>query len=105
MAIRFIATQLRRSARAASEGPSGVRTGDGLVCALRVHVSNETESEGLATARQAGLRYTSDDEPGLGRKRKGRGFAYVARNGKPLRDERELRRIRALAIPPAWTEV
>ncbi|HUE97184.1 MAG TPA: hypothetical protein VMN39_11015, partial [Longimicrobiaceae bacterium] len=34
-----------------------------------------------------------------------KGFTYVRADGKPLRSEAGLRRIRALAIPPAWTEV
>jgi DNA topoisomerase-1 len=56
-------------------------------------------------ARQARLRYVSDSEPGLSRKRRGRGFCYVTAAGKPLKDARQLRRITSLAIPPAWTDV
>jgi DNA topoisomerase-1 len=33
------------------------------------------------------------------------GFAYLRGDGKPLRSEPALERIRALAIPPAWTDV
>jgi DNA topoisomerase I len=68
-------------------------------------VSNEIASDGVATAQLAGLRYTSDEEPGIRRRRKGRGFAYVDRDGVPVRDDGELQRIRRLAIPPAWTDV
>ena len=82
-----------------------MRAGDGLICASRAQMSNEIESDGLATARQARLRYTSDEQPGIRRRRKGRGFVYVHPGGKPIRDEGELRRIRALAIPPAWNDV
>ena len=32
-------------------------------------------------------------------------FRYVHENGKPVGDERTLERIRALVIPPAWTDV
>src|SRR5688572_16641246 len=56
-------------------------------------------------ARRARLRYVSDSEPGFSRQRRGRGFAYLSTNGKPLADARHLERISALAIPPAWTEV
>jgi DNA topoisomerase-1 len=56
-------------------------------------------------ARQAGLRYTSDTQPGIRRVRRGRGFSYVDPDGKPVRDSETLARIRALAIPPAWTDV
>ena len=33
------------------------------------------------------------------------GFVFVAADGAPIADEDALARIRALAIPPAWTEV
>jgi DNA topoisomerase-1 len=33
------------------------------------------------------------------------GFAYLRGDGRPLRSEPALQRIRALAIPPAWTDV
>ncbi|MEX2584174.1 MAG: DNA topoisomerase IB [Gemmatimonadota bacterium] len=33
------------------------------------------------------------------------GFEYLRADGKPLRSEAALRRIRSLAIPPAWTDV
>ena len=39
------------------------------------------------------------------RRRSGRGFTYRDPNGRPIRDEETLERIRALAIPPAWTDV
>jgi DNA topoisomerase I len=55
--------------------------------------------------RAAGLRYVNDAEPGITRRRAGRGFAYTAPNGKRVRDRAELERIRKLAIPPAWTDV
>ncbi|HEX3318119.1 MAG TPA: DNA topoisomerase IB [Solirubrobacteraceae bacterium] len=43
--------------------------------------------------------------PGLRRRRRGRGFSYVDADGTPVDDEDTLTRIRALAIPPAWTDV
>lgn len=58
-----------------------------------------------AVARQAGLRYVSDTRPGIRREAVKDGFRYVLPDGKEVRDEDELRRIRAIAIPPAWTEV
>jgi DNA topoisomerase IB len=39
------------------------------------------------------------------RRRSGKGFGYRDAGGKPLRDAATLQRIRALAIPPAWTDV
>ena len=61
--------------------------------------------EAKDTAKRAGLRYSPDDGPGLGRRRKGRGWSYRRADGRHVRDPRERARIAALAIPPAWTEV
>jgi DNA topoisomerase I len=58
-----------------------------------------------AAARAAGLRYLSDDVPGIRRRRAGRGWRYVDARGEAIQDEEELQRIRALVIPPAWTDV
>src|SRR5438093_8148494 len=74
------------------------------VC-LALVMSNDVASDGVAAAQLAGLRYASDEQPGVRRRRKGRGFTYVDRDGVPIRDAGELRRIRRLAIPPAWTDV
>ena len=52
-----------------------------------------------------GLRHSTDRDPGISRRRSGRGFSYRGPNGRPIRDEETLDRIRALAIPPAWTDV
>lgn len=56
-------------------------------------------------ARAAGLRYVTDADPGLRRVRRGRAFSYVDPAGKTVRDRDTLARIKALAIPPAWTGV
>jgi DNA topoisomerase-1 len=47
----------------------------------------------------------TDRTPGISRQRVGKGFRYVGPQGSIIRDAAELRRIRALAIPPAWREV
>jgi DNA topoisomerase-1 len=56
-------------------------------------------------AREAGLRYLDARGPGITRRRRGKHFAYFDAAGKPVRDEAVLRRIRALAVPPAYTNV
>src|SRR5689334_20020309 len=56
-------------------------------------------------AGEAGLRYVTDATPGIRRRRAGKGFSYLRPDGERLQDERELERIRALAVPPAWTSV
>jgi DNA topoisomerase I len=56
-------------------------------------------------AETAGLLYVSDEEPGIRRKKSGKGFTYVRPDGKKVEDEATVKRIRSLAIPPAYTEV
>jgi DNA topoisomerase-1 len=58
-----------------------------------------------AAAEQAGLVYVSDEEPGIRRRRAGKGFAFRNPDGSPVRDVATLQRIRSLAIPPAYTDV
>jgi DNA topoisomerase IB len=43
--------------------------------------------------------------PGIRRVRRGRGFVYLDVNGERVTDAGTLRRIDALVIPPAWTDV
>src|SRR5437867_12990805 len=61
--------------------------------------------EHVEAAEAAGLRYVTDAAPGIRRKRRGRGFAYLGADGVVIQDAAELQRIRKLVIPPAWTEV
>lgn len=56
-------------------------------------------------AESAGLRYVSDERAGIRRKRAGTGFSYTQPDGSRLIEPDALARIRALAIPPAWTDV
>jgi len=58
-----------------------------------------------SAVRAAGLRYVSDDQPGIVRKRRGKGFGYLDAKGLRITDEEVLTRIRALAIPPAYVDV
>jgi len=61
-------------------------------------------------ARQAKLRYISDESPGITRHPARNGFDYRLPASGPdggalVRDIETLRRIRSLVIPPAWTDV
>jgi DNA topoisomerase-1 len=51
------------------------------------------------------LAYVNDQEQGLRRLFRGKGFSYVDEDGRTVKDEATLARIKALAIPPAWTNV
>lgn len=56
-------------------------------------------------ARLANLRYVTDDEPGYGRRRWGRGFTYRDATGNTVKDKALRKRFDALIIPPMWSEV
>lgn len=64
-----------------------------------------TATEPLESARKAGLRYMTDDRPGI-RRIKARGtFRFVWPDGTAINDKSEIARIRSLAVPPAYTDV
>ncbi|MDB5592374.1 DNA topoisomerase IB [Enterovirga sp.] len=56
-------------------------------------------------AAAAGLSYVSDHKPGIRRRKAGKGFVYLDRDGRRITDEATLSRIRKLAIPPAYSDV
>lgn len=58
-----------------------------------------------SAADTAGLRYVSDEGPGIRRRRRGRGFSYERADGSVISDHAERARIASLAVPPAWTDV
>jgi DNA topoisomerase-1 len=45
------------------------------------------------------------DTPGIQRRKAGRGFSYLTPAGRRVQSASTLARIRAIAIPPAWTDV
>jgi DNA topoisomerase IB len=51
------------------------------------------------------VRRVDCSEPGIRRVRRGRGFGYVDEDGDAISEPEVIDRIRALAIPPAWTDV
>lgn len=56
-------------------------------------------------AHRAGLNCVSDEQPGIERRRCGRGFRYVYDSGRAVQSERQRNRIKSLVIPPAWEDV
>lgn len=62
-----------------------------------------TEHQEAATA--AGLQYVTDGQPGISRKRAGKGWAFYGPRGKRIADKKVRQRILSLVIPPAWTDV
>jgi DNA topoisomerase I len=63
------------------------------------------DGDPVAAASAVALHHSGDDEPGLRRIKRGKRFGYRDAAGAPVRDAATLSRIRALAIPPAWTDV
>lgn len=55
--------------------------------------------------RSAGLLYISDTEPGIRRERRGSHFCYRLPGGGLVKDAETLSRIKALGIPPAYSNV
>nr|WP_259988714.1 DNA topoisomerase IB [Sulfitobacter sp. S190] len=49
--------------------------------------------------------YVSDEQPGIRRQRRGRGFTYVAPDGTTIARGTERKRLEALAVPPAYDNV
>jgi DNA topoisomerase I len=72
---------------------------------LKAPPSSNLKESLIDEARNAGLRYTTDDQPGLSRRARKTGFAYHEAGGALVKDKATLGRIKALAIPPAWKDV
>jgi DNA topoisomerase I len=72
---------------------------------LEPNATSENIVDPRDAAETAGLRYVSDEEPGIRRKKSGTGFTYLKPDGSKVADKATLDRIRSLAIPPAYTDV
>ncbi|HUJ00854.1 MAG TPA: DNA topoisomerase IB [Usitatibacter sp.] len=70
-----------------------------------VAAASQRSREHRKAATRAGLRYVTDAFAGITRKRAGSGWTYFAPDGARIRDPEQRRRLNALAIPPAWTDV
>src|ERR1700759_2843539 len=58
-----------------------------------------------AIIKKLGLHHVTVDQLTLRRRRNGKGFAYLGPNGRPLRDQKTLYRLKRLAVPPAYEDV
>ena len=68
-------------------------------------MSTAKNHEFRKTATRAGLRYVTDGFAGISRRRSGTGWSYLDPDGVRISDPLTRKRINALAIPPAWTNV
>ncbi|HEV1997579.1 MAG TPA: DNA topoisomerase IB, partial [Candidatus Dormibacteraeota bacterium] len=66
---------------------------------------SEEMADPRASAEAAGLHYVSDADPGIRRRKAGKGFRYSWPDGTPVKDPATIKRIQVLAIPPAYTDV
>jgi DNA topoisomerase-1 len=81
--------------------PIAVDDGEKLDSGLTVAVFVDP----VESAKAAGLRYVTDDEPGIRRRKSGKGFTFLDPQGQTVKEPKVVERIRKLAIPPAWTDV
>ena len=91
--------------RGCSDVPKGQRRPGDTRGALACAPMPDPAETARAIARASGLRYSTDTRPGITRRRAGRGFTYREADGSTIRDPAVRARIKALAIPPAWTDV
>ncbi|HTO04570.1 MAG TPA: DNA topoisomerase IB, partial [Opitutus sp.] len=77
----------------------------GVSKSSRVNGATLAAPDAVAAAREANLRYVSDDRPGITRRTTAKGMSYRGPEGKVVKDRETLVRIKRLAIPPAWTDV
>jgi DNA topoisomerase I len=82
-------------------GSTGRRQGRSKKDRLPVEAALDPE----VAAKQAQLRYVDDSAPGITRHKARNGFDYRLPDGALVHDIDTLKRIRSLAIPPAWTDV
>lgn len=108
--------RLSRPCRSAPAGSIHFVQDDGLWChhlrfnyvpapAKSLRNGKKQEASSIEAAEEAGLRYVSENQPGYTRKAKSDDFEYLDTEGKTIRDEQRLLRIKRLAIPPAWIDV
>lgn len=73
---------------------------------LKRHLKAIITTDPIESAAAVGLRYVTDDIPGIRRQKVGKkGFIYLTPEGDRLDDPEEIQRIESLAIPPAYRDV
>ncbi|HET9646480.1 MAG TPA: DNA topoisomerase IB [Burkholderiaceae bacterium] len=90
------------SSRSASSGKASPEKGP-VASAAALALAAAVEQDLIEEAQQ--LVYVDDGMPGWTRVKRGDDFEYLDHEGRGITDEDELRRIRRLAIPPAYTAV
>lgn len=77
------------------------------MAAVASRLGNERDklAASVSSAKAAGLHYADNAKSGITRKRRGKTFDFYGPGGGRIRDSRTLARVRALVLPPAWTDV
>jgi DNA topoisomerase-1 len=78
---------------------------DAPVKVLAVRSADGTPTSAIKLARRLGLHYLSTDALKLRRRRSGTGFSYCDPDGKTISDANTLKRLKSLAVPPAYEDV
>jgi DNA topoisomerase-1 len=66
---------------------------------------DQTPATVEALAQELGLRLSDQNELTIRRVKRGKGYSFVRSNGAHIRDPRTIRRLHAMAVPPAYREV
>jgi DNA topoisomerase-1 len=66
---------------------------------------NGASAGARALARRLGLRYVTTDALTIGRRRRGKSWCFVAADGRSIRDQKVVWRLKRLAVPPAYRDV
>jgi DNA topoisomerase IB len=83
--------------------PRGLPTAGGVNPGAVVLIDRKRGTNPVVS--ETALHEVDPAEPGIVRRRAGRGFRYLHPSGRPVRAKATLARIRALVIPPAWEDV
>ena len=69
------------------------------------NAGRNASASAAALARRLGLRYVARETLSIRRRRQGKGWSFLAPNGRAIRDPAVVRRLSRLAVPPAYAEV
>ena len=107
----FVQGRGRSGAVAVGDGRSGGRMSD--VSARSAPIARRAGRRAstralplpIRLAQRLGLQHVTTDTLTIRRARRGRAFSYLSPRGKVIRDLRTLRRLKSLAVPPAYEDV
>ncbi|WP_066555274.1 DNA topoisomerase IB [Croceicoccus bisphenolivorans] len=67
-------------------------------------MASRSDHSGKRRPTSAGLIFVDDSLPGITRRRCGRGWSYRDARGRRIADKAEIKRLNAIALPPAYTD-